>query len=123
VKTEAPIPRYRVTEAELLALESDAGKALVASVPPGALIDTLVAEIRRYRAMLLGLASQWAIGGNPPWDMRHREKIDGTYVCAFCAERWDGYGHAGEGDPKHAADCPWPALQAEVAAIRAERKA
>lgn len=103
--TEQPvIPSDRVTEAELLDLE---GRAAVGwwreeeDCPSGETVARLLREIRRYRALLLGLTSK-------PCPV-----VD--FFCWWC--------HADLKDPKapHNEGCPWPPLEAEVQAIKDER--
>lgn len=89
-------PSTRVSEAELLYLEKHFG---MPADPHQAL--RVVAEIRRYRALLLGLALAW-----------HGPHDDVPETCPF---------HMAT-EPRCPEACPWPELRAEVQAIRAERR-
>lgn len=104
------IPSDRVTEAELLACESgrmeieyDGSRLALISKT----VRKLALEIRRYRAMLLGLVEHGA------GLQAEGEEADGRETCFFCGE-WTY-------EP-HKADCVWAPVEAEVAAIRSERK-
>ena len=99
------VPSDRVTEAQLFHLEAAAhdvlartsvGEPLVLNHPAALCVAGLARELRRYRALLLGLAA--AADAAPGFE---------TCACPL---------------PEHVEGCPVPALEAEVKAIRAERK-
>lgn len=86
-------PSPRITEAELLEHEG-------APMCPCGIAPSLVAEIRRYRAMLIGLGE--CVLGPDAW-------------CNGCQRSFISE------DAKHGEGCPVGELEAEVQAIRAER--
>ena len=91
----------RLTDANLDAYEADA--VAEEDLLRREDVLSLVAEVRRLRGIVAGVAYRGAIA--PP------EKTCG---CAFC-------GRPLISEP-HAPDCPWPPLEAEAEAVRAARR-
>lgn len=99
---DQPAPSARISEARLLEIEAEM-IAAAAEYHDNAVEfypRELIEEIRRYRAMLIGLAG-------PPGSQPY------CCACVFCNNSDPG---------EHNESCPWPALEAEVKAILAERK-
>lgn len=105
--SEARLVEYATKAGELLehfrtATGVTGNAALEASF--ATITERLVAEVQRYRALLLGIADL--------------DPADPEFLtCQFCEARTGE--HAAE---PHREGCPWPAFEAEVRAIREEQR-
>lgn len=98
-------PLDRVTEAELLEIadRADQHDCRNGDDPQMASdASKLVAEIRRYRALVLKLADGCLAQAGSRWH------------CFYCN------GPELDGTTQHRDGCPWPVIEAEVRAIRAD---
>jgi hypothetical protein len=106
-------PSERISEEQLRILDDLVGPndGFSEEAHPSAVeaVRLAVAEIRRYRALLVELVDSGCAVTDPLDD------VDPIDSCFFCGAT------IGVGDP-HRDDCPWKPIEAEVKAIREETR-